>query len=63
MNTKIIYTLKLMAQLVELGHKPIATMPNPKHPELNCWVFKDTEQFEQDFSMLMGGYRNGKNKS
>lgn len=33
---KIIYSLKVMVQLVEKGHVPIAAMENPKFPEFKC---------------------------
>lgn len=34
-----------MLQLVERGHVPISTMPNPKYPKFMCWVFENTDAF------------------
>lgn len=51
--TKVIYTLKLASKLIELGYQPITIMPNPKHPQFNCWVFKDTPEFEQALSEVL----------
>jgi len=43
---KIIYSLKVMLKLVEKGNIPISTMPNPKYPEYDCWIFQSTDKFE-----------------
>ena len=45
----IIYSLAVMEKLVENGHFPIQTMPNPKYPQYNCWVFKVDDDFMRDF--------------
>lgn len=45
----IIYSLAVMEKLVENGHFPIQTMPNPKYPEYNCWIFKVDDDFMRDF--------------
>lgn len=44
--TKIIYSMRVMLQLAERGYKPLTTMPNPQHPEYNCWIFEVTEDFK-----------------
>lgn len=51
---KIIYSLRIMLQLVERGFIPIEMMPNPKYPKYNCWVFKDTPEFEEVLSEVLG---------
>ena len=51
--TKIIYTLRLVTKLMDRGQIPILSMPNPKEPRLTCWVFNDTEEFEQTLSMIL----------
>lgn len=56
---KIIYSLKVMLRLVELGHIPIATMENPKFPEYKCWVFENNEKFQQDLDNVLGGFEDG----
>lgn len=60
--TKIIYTLRIMVKLAEMGHQPITSMPNPKCPRLTCWVFKDTEEFERDLSLIMKDEKYGKRR-
>lgn len=52
---KIIYSLKVMEQLVEKGNIPISTMPNPKFPQFNCWIFEVTEKFQRDLDIILGG--------
>ena len=45
MNKKqIIYSLKVMRQLLERGFTPEQTIPNPVKPQFNCWVFEVTEE-------------------
>lgn len=56
---KIIYSLKVMLQLVELGHNPTETMPNPKYPRFNCWIFKVDDAFQHDLDKVLGGEKCG----
>lgn len=56
---KIIYSLRVMLRLVELGHIPIKTMPNPKYPEYNCWVFQMDDAFQHDLDRVLGGVQSG----
>ena len=42
---KIIYSLNIMEQLVNKGHVPVSSMPNPKYPQYMCWIFKVDEKF------------------
>lgn len=53
MKKEIIYSLKVMEQLVKLGYIPIATIPNPKNTKFNCWVFEQTEEFQKDLSVVL----------
>ena len=53
MKKEIVYSLKVMEQLVKLGHIPIATIPNPKNTKFNCWVFEQTEEFQKDLSVVL----------
>lgn len=57
---KIIYSLKVMVQLVEMGNIPILTMENPKYPDYKCWVFEMTEKLQNDLDIVLGGSDNGK---
>lgn len=57
---KIIYSLKVMVQLVEMGNIPILTMENPKYPDYKCWVFEMTEKLQNDLDIVLGGSDDGK---
>lgn len=60
MKQEIVYSLRVMEQLVKLGHIPVATLPNPKNARYNCWVFEQSEEFQRDLSRLLKGVsRNG----
>lgn len=52
---KIIYSLRVMLCLVERGFIPITTMPNPKYPQFNCWIFEVTDSFQQALDEILGG--------
>lgn len=56
---KIIYSLQVMLKLVKLGHQPIQTMPNPKYPQYNCWIFEVTDAFQHDLDQILGGEKRG----
>lgn len=56
---KIIYSLKIMRQLVERGYVPEHIMPNPQYPQYNCWVFAVDKNFQADLDDIMeGGLRH-----
>ena len=57
--TKIIYSMRIMLQLVDRGFQPLTTMPNPQHPEFNCWVFELTEELQNVLDELLGGDNRG----
>ena len=61
MNKKqIIYSLKVMRQLLERGFVAEQTIPNPIKPQFNCWVFEVTEELQTALDeVLGGGSRNG----
>ena len=60
MNKKqIIYSLKVMRQLLERGFAPEQTIPNPVKPQFNCWVFEVTEELQKALDEVLGGLRNG----
>lgn len=52
---KIIYSLKIMRQLVEKGHVPEHVMPNPTDNRFNCWVFAVNDKFQADLDEIMEG--------
>lgn len=53
--SKIVYSLRVMLQLVERGFMPTATMPNPKYKEYDCWVFERSEAFDRALDEILGG--------
>lgn len=57
---KIIYSAQVMLELVERGHRPLYSMPNPKYPEYTCWVFENDESFQESLNVVLGGRANGK---
>lgn len=60
MKQEIIYSMRVMIQLVKMGHNPVSSFPNPKDPKYNCWVFEQSEEFQRDLEkILRGGSSNG----
>jgi hypothetical protein len=57
--TKIIYSKKVMMQLLELGFRPIDTFPNPTNPKYLCWAFKWDDKFDKALSAVLGGNSRG----
>lgn len=53
-KNKIIYTRRIAMQLIEMGHVPAGTMPNPSKPEFLCWIFKRNEKFDRDLGSVLG---------
>jgi len=53
-KNKIIYTRRIAMQLIEMGHVPAGTMPNPSKPEFLCWIFNRTTKFDRDLSEVLG---------
>lgn len=52
-KNKIIYTRKIAMQLIEMGHVPVGTMPNPSRPEFLSWIFSVTPKFEADLGKVL----------
>lgn len=50
---KIVYSLRIMEQLVERGFIPISMMPNPKYPQFNCWIFENTNELNEAFASIV----------
>ena len=59
--TKIIYSMRIMLALRAAGFEPLTTMPNPQHPEFNCWVFEYTEDLQKELDKILGGTCHGRN--
>ena len=52
-KNKIIYTRKIAMQLIEMGHVPVGTMPNPSRPEFLTWIFAVNPKFEADLGKVL----------
>ena len=52
-KNKVIFTRKIAMQLIEMGHVPVGTTPNPSKPEFLCWIFAVTPKFERDLSAVL----------
>lgn len=58
--SKIIYSMRVMLQLQSKGFEPLSIMPNPQHPEFNCWIYELTEEFQKALDEILGGDYNGR---
>lgn len=38
-TTKVIYSMKIMKDLLDKGIYPESTMQNPEYPEYLCWTY------------------------
>lgn len=52
---KIIYSMKIMEQLVERGYYPEYSMPNPKNSYYTCWIFNISPDFQAALDDIMKG--------
>ena len=59
-KNKIIYSLRVNLALIEAGFMPIDTIPNPKFPRYDCWIFEYTSEFEEALNKILGGISNDK---
>ena len=57
-KVKVVYTRWVAYELRKQGLKILRTEPNPKHPELDCWIFKDTTKFQEALEKLSQKGRN-----
>ena len=55
MKQEIIYSLRVMLELVKKGHNPVSSFPNPKNPKYLCWTFKWDETFQKDLEVVLRG--------
>lgn len=56
---QIIYSLKAVKQLMQMGFVPVQTMPNPLKPEFKCWLFDVTDDFQLALNKVLGGMSRG----
>ena len=52
MNEYVVYSNWVCAELVRQGFVIKRTQPNPRFPQLNCWVFEKTEDFYNAFGKV-----------
>ena len=48
-----------MEELVKRGHIPLTSMPNPKFPKYQCWIFAATEGFKADLEQILSSLEGG----
>lgn len=54
LKNRIIYSRKIMLQLVKMGVYPVETIKNPFQPQYWCWVFEDTPELEKKLDLIFG---------
>ena len=52
MTNKYIYSLKLCRQLCDLGFKVVETIPNPKKPWYNIYLFENTKELNTTLAQI-----------
>ena len=55
---KKVYTKKLAYELRRMGHKIVRTQANPKKPNLDVYIFREDERFQEDFQVAVERTRN-----
>ena len=53
-GTRMVFNMTYAAKLIKMGHQVIETLPNPRKPELDMWLFKADATFDEDFNKLCG---------
>lgn len=59
-GTRMIFSMKYAGQLIKMGHEVIETLPNPRKPWLDMWLFKYDDTFDEDFNKLQKGVSDGR---
>ena len=54
MNRQIIYSRRIMKELLKQGFCPLEMLPNPEYPDFKCWIYEDTDEFHKAFEELTG---------
>lgn len=57
-NEKIIFTRWVAYELRKQGFKILRVEPSPSHPELDCWIFQDTIEFQEALRKISQKGRN-----
>ena len=53
MKTSIVYSKRMAYRLRREGLRIIKTLPNPKYPERDLYLFADTPLFREKFNQLL----------
>lgn len=56
-KTRIIYSMRIAMELIQMGHIVLTTIPNPEEPKYTSWIFAVDDSFERDLEILKGGAR------
>lgn len=59
-NTKMVYKQIYAAKLMKMGHVVLETLPNPRYPQNNMWLFAIDETFNEDLATLQREAANGR---
>lgn len=54
-GTRMIFSIKYAGQLMKMGHQVLGTLPNPRKPKLDMFLFAADE----DFKKLQEGDKHG----
>lgn len=51
-GTRMVFSMKYAGQLIKMGHEVLEILPNPRKPELDMFLFKADDSFDEDFKKL-----------
>lgn len=54
-GTRMVFSMKYAGKLIKMGHKVLETLPNPRNPKLDMFLFAADETFDEDFRKLQRG--------
>ena len=60
MQTKIIYSKRVMLALASYGIQPITSMQNQKDLRFTCWIYELNDKLNTALDEIMGGKNNGR---
>ncbi len=50
---RVVYSLRIHIALQRMGFHYVTEMKNPQKPQLNCWVYENSEKFAEAFDSLL----------
>lgn len=59
-GTRMVFSMKYAGQLMKMGHQILETLPNPRKPELDMFLFAADKTFDEDFKRLQEGDKYGR---